>query len=367
MFQLPSAVKDGLRDYKRALEEVREGKISSARFKGIRVPWGIYSHRGGGAFMTRIRIPAALVSASQLKVLASASKDYGSGMLHITTRQDIQIHDVKIEDTIKIMECLKEHDLSSRGGGGNTVRNIISCSLSGICKDEVFDVRKYAVGITEYLLRQDTSFNLPRKFKISFSGCDKDCTGCLANDLGFLARRENGRKGFKVFVGGGMGSDPRVGKLLEKFIPEEDLGCCVAAVKNVFFARGDRKNKRHNRLRFLIEDMGPEGFEKLYKKEFQDLKEKEHIALRKIDFPEKEARDSKIAQADDKEYNEFLKYNVRAQRQNGFASVELRIPRGDISAEKLSGLADLKDFPEIEFRTSQNQNLFIVWVKNQDL
>ena len=368
MFQLPKEVKENLESYKLSLEEFQEGKIPSARFRGVRVPWGIYSHRGGEVYMTRIRIPAGLVMPSQLNAIAFASQKYADGILHITTRQDIQIHDLKIEDTIKVMEYLREHNLSPRGGGGNTVRNIIACILSGICEKEVFDVRKYAIALTEYLLRQDTSFTLPRKFKISFSGCSKDCVGCLINDLGLLAKYENGKKGFKVFVGGGMGANSRVGKLLEEFIPQEDLGYCVAAVKNVFYRMGDRRNKHHNRLRFLIEDMGLGEFKKFFKEEFQALKEKEYIVLRKIDFSEKEEADGEIPQIEDEEYKEFLKYSVYPQKQKGYLSVKLRIPRGDISADKLSALAELeKDFPEIEFRTSQNQNLFICWVKNQDL
>jgi sulfite reductase (ferredoxin) len=368
MFKLPEEIKKDIENYRHSLQELREGRLSLSRFRGIRVPWGIYSHRGGKVFMNRIRVPAGLVSASQLKILAQASKLYGDGVLHITTRQDIQIHNVKIEDTIKIMDLLKDHDLSPRGGGGNTVRNVIACVLAGVCKEEIFDVRKYALAVTEYLLRQETSYNLPRKFKIAFSSCSRDCAGCLVNDLGLLAQRRDGQEGFKVFVGGGMGAQPRIGKLLEEFIPKADLGFCVAALKSVFYKKGNRRNKHHNRLRFLIEDIGFEEFKGLYKQELRDLKESEHISLRKIDFPGKEALESCIPQAEDKQYQEFLEYNVSSQRQSGYASLQLRIPRGDIAADKLASLADLEeDFPGIEFRTSPNQNIFIVWAKNEDL
>lgn len=318
--------------------------------------------------MARIRIPAGVVSPVQLKALAHVSREFGDGILHITTRQDIQIHKVNIEDTSKVMQHLKEYNLSSRGGGGNTIRNIIACPLSGVCREELFDVGRHTVALTEYLLRQDTSFTLPRKLKISFSGCSKDCGGCLVNDLGLLAQYQGEKKGFRVFVGGGMGANSRIGKLLEEFISEEDLGYCVAAVKNVFYRMGDRRNKRHNRLRFFIEDMGLGQFKKVYRKEFQELREKEYMVLRKIDFLEQEETDGEIPQIDNEEYNEFLRYNVSSQKQKGFVSVELRIPRGDISAERLAALAQLeKDFSRIEFRTSLNQNLFICWVKSEDL
>ncbi len=368
MFRLPEEVKKSVEKYKHSLEEVQEGKMSSARFKGVRVPWGIYSHRGGEVYMARIRIPAGVVSSVQLKALAHVSREFGDGILHITTRQDIQIHKVNIEDTLKVIQYLKEYDLSPRGGGGNTVRNIIACPLSGVCKDELFDVGRHAVALTEYLLRQDTSFNLPRKLKISFSGCSKDCGGCLVNDLGLLAQCLNGEEGFRVFAGGGMGANSRIGKLLEEFVPEEDLGYCVVAVKNILYKKGDRRNKRHNRLRFLIEDMGWEEFKKTYRKEFRELREKEYIVLRNIDSFEKKEIDGRVPQIDDEEYNDFLGYSVSSQKQKGFSSVELRIPRGDITAERLASLAQIeKEFSGIEFRTSLNQNFLICWVKSEDL
>lgn len=367
MFRLPEEINEDMKRYKDSLREIEEGKISSARFKGIRVPWGIYSHRGGKVYMTRIRVPAGLITPKQLDALAKASKKYGNGILHLTTRQDIQIHDVKIEDTIKVMEYLKQFDLSPRGGGGNTVRNVIACSLAGVCEKEIFDVRKYAVAITEYLLRQDDSFNLPRKFKISFSGCPKDCVGSLLSDLGFFAEYHDKKRGFKVFVGGGMGADSRIGKLLEEFIPEGELGYSVQAVKNIFYKKGDRKNKHRNRLRFLIEEIGFEEFKKFYTEEFQALKKSEHIALRKVNFSERAPERDKIPEVEDKGYKEFLQYSVSPQKQEGFLSIELRIPKGDISHEKLSALGELeKDFPGIGFRTSQNQNIIITWVRNRD-
>ncbi len=368
MFKLPEEIIGGIQGYKNSLQDFLANKMSAARFAGVRVPWGFYSHRGGRVFMGRIRIPAGLITASQLRAIAEVARQYGNGILHITTRQDIQIHGVKIEDTIKVMEYLKDYELSPRGGGGNTVRNVTSCPLAGICKDEILDTRAYAVSLSEYLLRQDNSYILPRKFKIAFSGCAKDCAGCLFNDVGLLATRFEGKNGFQVFVGGGMGLVSVLGNLLEEFIPEEDLGYCVEAIKRVFYKRGDRKNKHHNRLRFLIKDIGFEEFKVWYQKEFKELKEKEYIALRKINFPQPQEEHGHLAQKEEEEYRDFLRYNVQAQKQNGFSIVEVRISCGDIGANELLKVAQLEEgFKGIEFRTSQNQNLLICWVRNQDL
>lgn len=360
MFKLPSKVIEGIKDYKNSLDEFLGGRINSARFTGIRVPWGIYSHRGGKVFMSRIRIPAGLITSAQLKAVANVARAYGNGISHITTRQDIQVHAVKLEDTAKVIDYLKDYNLSPRGGGGNTVRNITSCVLSGICKDEVFDVRNSVVGLTEYLLGLDDSYALPRKFKVTFSGCGKDCGGSLVNDVGFLAQVKDGKKGFKVFTGGGLGADPRVGKLLEDFIPEEELGFCVSAIKGVFYKNGERRNKHHNRLKFLVEDIGFDKFKKLYEDELKALKDSEYINLRKIEFKCPQFEGEEFPQAQDKDFQEFLKYNVRPQKQDGLVSIELRIPRGDILPGELEALADLeKRFSAIEFRVSQAQNIFL--------
>lgn len=360
MFKLPKRIIDEIETYKETLKDFLDGRTNSARFAGVRVPWGIYSHRGGEVFMTRIRIPAGLVNAEQLKAIAYVAKTYGNGMAHITTRQDIQLHQVKIEDTVKVIEYLKNYDLSPRGGGGNTVRNVTACSLAGICKDEVFDVMGYALSLSEHFLSYEDSFNLPRKFKIGFSACSKDCVGCLVNDIGLFAVVKDGKKGFRVFAGGGMGIESRTGQLLEDFIPDEELIYSVSAVKNVFYKYGNRRDKHHNRLRFLLEDLGLAKFKELYAQEIKTLKEKEYLSLRKIEFEYPEARNEETAQSQDEDFQEFLKYSVLSQRQNGLLTIELRIPRGDISADGLEKLADLeKEFTGIEFRTSQNQNIFV--------
>src|SRR3989338_4070896 len=369
MFKLPVQIKEGIEDYERSIKEFIAGKLTWARFAGTRVPWGNYSHRGGKIFMARIRIPGGVLSPEQLKALGICSKNYGNGVLHITTRQDIQIHEVKIENIIKIHQYLKDYELSSRGGGGNTVRNITSCPLSGICPDEIFDAREDAVSLTEYLLAIDTSYNLPRKFKISFSGCSLDCGGALINDVGLVSLKKGEKTGYRVYIGGGLGAKPALGKLLEDFILREDLGYVVRAIENAFYKYGDRKNKHHNRLRFLLEDLGFEKFKAYYKEELDNLKQNELIVLRKnsldaglgtVPFRGQSLKDA--------DFEKVLKYNYFAQKQKGFALVKLRIPRGDLSAESAEKLADLeKEFKGIEFRASQEQNLYVANIPGRDL
>jgi len=370
MFKLPEEIKIQLeKNYKTSLEEYLKGIIPKERFRGIRVPWGIYSHRGGKVFMMRIRIPGGFLTTEQLKAISLMAEKYGNKYLHITTRQDIQIHEVKIEDTYNIMDFLKEYNLSPRGGGGNTIRNITCCPFSGICKYEIFDVRSYAISLSEYLLRKEESYNLPRKFKIAFSGCSFDCAKALVNDVGFISKSKNGKIGFSVYAGGGMGAISMKGKLLEDFILPEDVGYVIETIKNIYYFNGDRKDRHHNRLRFFIEKIGFDNFKELYKNEFKKLKEEEFISLRDIRFNQPDSfEQEEIPIYDDERYKDFLNYNIFHQKQNGFVSVILRIPRGDIFFENGVSIAELKkDFENIELRTTQSQNIVINWILKKDV
>ncbi|MEW5814729.1 MAG: sulfurtransferase TusA family protein [Spirochaetota bacterium] len=359
MFRLPNSVVQGIGDYRRYLNDLLGGRVDRARFTGVRVPWGIYSHRGGKVFMTRIRLPGGTLTPSQMKAIAHVARTYGNGITHITTRQDMQLHEVKLEDTLEVIEYLKSFELSPRGGGGNTVRNVTACPFAGVCAEEAFDVRACVVSLTEHLLSREDSYNLPRKFKIAFSGCAKDCAACLANDVGLVAVESERGRGFKLFAGGGMGAKSRLGELLEDFIPEGDVGDCIGAIKNVYYKNGDRRNKHKNRLRFLVEGMGFDRFRKLYREELSSLKESERISLRKVEFPSPaEFPSDEFPRVSEAQFEAFLKYSVRRQKQTGLFNAELRIPRGDIRADRLEALAELeKDFAGLEFRTSQNQNI----------
>ena len=368
MFKLHQKIIQDLDNYAQAIQDYQKGASSWARFSGVRVPWGNYSHRGGKVFMARIRIPAGVLTPLQLNALAECAQKYGNGILHLTTRQDIQIHNINLEDIIKVHYFLKDYDLSSRGGGGNTIRNITVCPLAGVCPKEVFDVREDAVALTEYLITDDISYNLPRKFKIAFSGCRDDCVGLLANDVGLLAIKQGGLLGFRVYAGGGMGASSLLGRLLEDFILRKDLGYLVLAIRNVFYKYGDRKNKHHNRLRFLIQDLGFEKFKEYYQKELKGLKETEYISLRKVSFDYPEPKESLLPEIKEGGFKDFLKYNCLPQKQKGFSIVKLRIPKGDLNAKKAKRLSELSnEFKEMEFRTSPEQNLYLVNIPRENL
>ncbi len=359
---LPQKIIDEIPHYKDNLTKFLAGEIEDAFFRGIRVPWGFYSQRGGQILMSRLRIPGGILTPQQLNSIGGAAKKFSEGKLHFTTRQDIQIHDLPYENSIEIIECLKDVNISPRGGGGNTVRNITGCYLSGICPHENSEVYKIVWGLTEYLLSLDEAYTMPRKIKIALSGCEYDCACTGVNDIGFVALKD----GFKVSCGGGMGAKSAVGRILHKKVDLQEIGYNVKSLINLFNKYGDRKNRRRNRLRFLIQDSGWDKFVELYKQELNKAKETEHITLKtKDDLPQLPKINASSQQreslpGDGKTYEQFLKYCTGDQKQSGYRYIQLRLPLGEIDGDTLITLSQIGDvIPSIIFRTTQRQNIII--------
>jgi sulfite reductase (ferredoxin) len=353
MFQLPKKVIIEEEKFKKALEDFLNGKMNPSFFRGIRVPWGFYSQRGGKLLMARLRIPAGIITPEGFRAIGKTAEEFANGVIHITTRQDIQIHNLPYENSIKVIESLRKYNLSPRGGGGNTVRNITACPLSGICGEERIEVYKYAIATTEYILNLDESVNLPRKFKISFSGCLKDCAFSGVNDMGFIAI--NG--GFKILCGGGMGAKSSVGRVLEESINPEDAIYSLKAVLNIYNKFGDRKNRHHNRLRFFIQDNGWDRFVRLYREELRKVKEEEFIPLNlDHNLPELKDEGGEL-EIDDLD---FLKFNVGRQKQSGYYYITVRVPKGDLTSKEAIAISNLSEIvPHLIIRTTQRQNLIL--------
>ncbi|MEI6809340.1 MAG: nitrite/sulfite reductase, partial [bacterium] len=221
--RLPGEFAQEIEQHAQDVDRFIKGELSASILKSRRVPRGIYEQRQNGTYMVRVRLPGGAMSVVQAKALAVVASRYGSGTLHVTTRQDIQIHGVKIEQTPSVLRELFRAGLTSKGGGGNTVRNITACPYAGICPAERFDVTPSVVAVTEYLIGLAGSYNLPRKYKIAFSGCGADCALAQVNDLGFIASVRNGRQGFSVYAGGGMGAESRVADCMEEWVPSGEV------------------------------------------------------------------------------------------------------------------------------------------------
>ena len=364
ILRIPETVKEDTFAYRSRVRKYLDGQTSAVAFRAYRVPMGVYEQRTEGRFMVRVRIPAGLVLPEQLDKIAGLSARFGNGVLHVTTRQDIQIHDVGIEDTPDVLEGLLEAGLSPRGGGGNTVRNVSACSRAGVCPKEVFDVAPCAVATAEYLLTDRSSFNLPRKYKIAFSGCRDDCAFASVADLGFFARESDGEKGFSAWCAGGLGGSPRVGVKIEDFVPAKEVFEVAQAVKQLFDKHGDRSNKHRARLRYVLGRLGDQEFIRLYRQERQTLQNEslpyEPPEIRPVAGPPEQAPES------DRPERERMSFEP--EKTPGRVTVRLWLTHGDITAADLKKVARIAGtYGQGLVRTTQLQDLLITGVAQGEI
>jgi len=371
-FQVSANQQTELNEFQKTLEQFKSGAISEAQFRAIRVPMGIYEQRESGTYMLRVRFPAGGVLPDQLRRLGKVASAFGNDVLHVTTRQEFQVHRVPLDSIMPALRSLAEAGLSTKGGGGNTVRNVTACFDSGVCPQEVFDVAPYAVAITERFMTDPLSFQLPRKYKIAFAACGRDCSGATVNDVGFIARQQNGADGFAVYVAGGMGGKSRVASLLHEFIPASEAFVVAEAVKRVFDKHGDRKNKHLARLRFLVERIGMDAFRGLYEKELAALRASAPAPMQTRPYPR---RDRPPAQskpagtgASSSEFARWFASNVTPQKQPGFFMAHIPMALGDLPAAKTAALADIvAAHGDGILCATQSQNAVLRWVPESEL
>src|ERR1041385_7784048 len=255
-------------ELERKIHEFRNGKLSEDKFRSLRLARGVYGQRQQGVQMIRIKLPFGKVTVKQLLRIADISDEYSTGNLHLTTRQDIQIHFVSLDRTPELWAKLEQDDITLREACGNTVRNITASPTAGIDPKEPFDVSPYAYGTFEYLLRNPVNQDMPRKFNIAFSSSDEDTAFAFAHDIGLIPKlKPNGDRGFKVLLGGGLGAQPMLASIVEEFLPEDQLVPYIESVIRVFDRYGERNNRNKARLKYLVQKVGLEEVLRLAKVE----------------------------------------------------------------------------------------------------
>ena len=360
--RLPAELAQDIEQHAHDVDRFLKGELSASILKSRRVPRGIYEQRQNGTYMVRVRVPGGALDLAQARGLAGVASRYGGGTLHVTTRQDIQIHDVLIEQTPAIMRELLPAGLTSKGGGGNTVRNVTACPYAGFCPAERFDVTPCVVAVTQHLIGLPGSYNLPRKYKIAFSGCGADCALARVNDLGFIAQVRDGVPGFGVYAGGGMGAESRVADRMEAWVPAAQVVRIAEAVRQLFDRLGDRRNRRRARLRFAVERVGAD--------EFRGMLREAVAAVTADGVPASEYATEIAANpvAPSGDYRglltEMAGVEVLRQRQAGYVAVPLRLPMGQISWQALAALADIAERFSADqlLRATQDQNLLLPFV-----
>ena len=328
--------------------------------------------------MQRIKIPFGGLTPRQMIVLAECAEEYSDAILHITTRQDVQLHYIHIEDTPPMMRRLAAVGITTREACGNSVRNVTACPIAGVCNEEAFDVTPYAKACAFYLLGHPDTQDFGRKFKIAFSGCKSNaCALVTIHDMGGIAKTKviDGKtvRGFELYVGGGLGAVPYQAKLYDEFVPVEDLLPLSRAMARVYARLGEKKNRNKARIKFLVAKLGIEEFKRLVQEEYRAMPADD--SWRKF-FDEIEHYDEKPAApasnlngaARPVGFDEWRKTNVYRQRQAGFATVTITLPLGDLSSDQMRALAAMTTrYKTPHVRTTVEQNLVFRWVPEAKL
>jgi len=331
--------------------------------------------------MVRIKIPYGAMTREQIDVIAALAEDYSDGISHVTTRQDIQLHFVHIEDTPNLMRRLAAVGITTREACGNSIRNITGCPLAGVCKTEAFDVSPYAEAMFRFLLGHPDVQDFGRKFKPAFSGCAHEACGLVnMHDGGWVAktRTVDGKvqKGFAFYVGGGLGAIPHPAQLVSEFVTEEEMMPMMQAVARVFARLGEKENRGRARIKFLVAKLGIEEFNRLvfeeraklphdprwtdYIKELPNYKE---TAL-KAGAPLPPAKNGEHTAA----FKAWHRTNVLPQRQAGYAVVTVKLPLGDITSDQFRALGDIAgQFTGDNVRLTVEQNIVLRWIREADL
>ncbi len=339
--------------FDKSLQDYQSQSMDVDRFTAARLQMGIYGQRQEGVNMVRIKLPGGRLNSTQLTGIADMLEKYAQhDVVHITTRQDIQMHYVPLEHTPNVLRHLATAGLTTREACGNTIRNVTACPLSGVCPRQHVDVNRHLDGAVQHFLRNPLTQQMPRKFKISFSACESDCAQGMMHDMGIIAVRNGARFGFKVLAGGGLGHKPHEAIVVEEFIEEKDLLLVMEAIISLHNRYSDRVKRAKARIKFLVDKFGPEGFIEKYHEELVRTK----AALAKQEFPKSEwsaGNDSEVPGIG-------APRHLFEQKQVGFYAFPISVPMGNLNAAQLRGLAKIVETFELnEIRVTQDQNMIL--------
>ncbi|AUX26201.1 sulfite reductase [Sorangium cellulosum] len=349
----------------------QRGELTPDQFRPLRLAMGVYAQLAHVKHMQRIKIPAGQLTAAQLEALAEVTERWGRGLAHVTTRQDIQLHYLEIEETIELQRVLVRAGVTTVGACADTLRNITASHLAGVVEDEVFDVTPYAHALTQHFLFHEHNRRLPRKFKIALSGSARDHAQIMINDIGLLAKVGDRGQGFAVYVAGSLGSSPEIAHLWREYIPLADLLPACEAVVSVFFRDGERKNRKKARLKFVLRKIGVAEFMRRLDEEFDRIKAArgdalaEELARRVAGYREGDPPPLAPLRETlgDGAFARWKRTNTIPQKQPGYRVATVKLPLGDITAEQLRRLADIsRRFSNGEVRTTNTQNFVLRWV-----
>jgi len=349
------------------IELFHNGKIDEEKFRSLRLARGVYGQRQEGVQMIRIKVPYGKLKSNQLRRIAAVSDEYSRGRLHITTRQDIQIHYVDLNRTPELWAELEKDEVTVREACGNVVRNVTASETAGIDVNEPFDVSPYADALYKFFLRNAICQEMGRKFKVSFSSTDEDTGLSYLHDIGYIAKIKDGVRGFKVMVAGGLGSQPRHADVLFDFVETDKIIPIMEGVLRVFDRYGERKSRAKARMKFLLKDIGLEAFRDLIAEEQKAIEFKSvaidadaYVASTPVEITDT----PKVTIKDQQAFETWKSTNLIPQKQNGYVGIGIKVLLGDFYTDKARLLADLVDtYAAGEVRLTLRQNIVIPFVK----
>ena len=367
-------VEQDIIELEKKIRQFKEGKIEEDKFKSLRLARGVYGQRQTGVQMIRIKIPYGKISVNQLLRIAAISDEYSNGKLHITTRQDIQIHYVSLDKTPELWSKLEKDDITLREACGNTVRNVTASHLAGVDIEEAFDVSPYAEATFKYFLRNPIAQEMGRKIKIAFSANANDTAFSFLNDLGFIPRKRieinKEVRGFKVLIAGGLGAQPFIAQTAYEFLHEDYIIPFIEAVLRVFDRYGERSNRNKARLKYLVNKIGLDEFIKLVEEERNALKQTKYNIprVKEIQYDTRKTDIDKIKAVDKHHYDLWLKTNVVKQKQSGYHTIQIKVHLGNFSTKTARSLAHIiKTYTNDDIRLTINQGIAIRFVQTDAL
>jgi sulfite reductase (ferredoxin) len=374
-----SDVSDELAWYEANIRKYRAGELDETRMQKVRLHFGTYAQRQEGVQMQRIKIPGGQLSADQLVRLGDAADRFGSGFMHFTTREDAQIYYVRLEETPALLRFLAGAGITTREACGNTVRNITACYRAGTSASEPFDVTPYSQALFRYLVRNKFNQNLGRKFKITFEGCAEDHSALRIHDVGFWAatRKVKGaiQRGFRVYLGGGLGSTPQLAQLYTEFLPANEIFNLAAAILRLFDRYGERKARMKARMKFLIQSLGWDDFVAALDAERASvgpirLDDLFGLSTPAIQEPSAQRNGLRVIdpRVSDSGFQSWARDSVVEHKLAGFRGVHVRLKLGDLTSDRARELADVaRRFSASQLRTSIGQNIYLPWVRSDRL
>jgi sulfite reductase beta subunit-like hemoprotein len=353
------------------VERYRHGKLTGDEFRPIRLSYGLYYQLDHTSHMQRIKLPGGILTGAQVDVLADITDEYARGVLHVTTRQDVQVHWIDLANVMDIYERLHAVGITTRGACADSVRNVTGCIHAGIWPDEPFDVTPYVYAVHEYFLFHPLNLTLPRKFKIAFSNCREDCAQAPVNDIGYFPHIRDGKNGFAIHAGGGLGSQAFLARPIRDFIPAQDTLILAEAIVRLQHRSGERKNRKKARMKYLFQHMGAERFSAEVDRLYAQVEEQHGAALRaelneiisgfRMEAPKNPP--SPLPPTADEHFGHWLRTNSFAQKQQGYYGAMVQLPLGDITSTQFRAVGVLaRELGSGDLRATNDQNLMVPWI-----